>query len=34
VDEYWKSIEHGVTVKRTHTMPGGGGVTTILQTIE
>ena len=34
VDEYWKSIEHGVTVKRTHTMPGGVVVTTILQTIE
>jgi len=34
VDEYWKSIEHGVTVKRTHTMPGVVVVTTILRTIE
>jgi len=34
VDEYWKSIEHGVTVRRTHTLPGGVVVTTILQTIE
>lgn len=34
VDEYWKSIEHGVTVKRTHTLPGGVVVTTILQAIK
>jgi hypothetical protein len=34
VDEYWKSIEHGVTVKRNHTMPGGVVVTTILQRIK
>lgn len=33
VDEYWKSIEHGVTVKRVHTMPGGG-VTAVLQAIK
>lgn len=33
VDEYWKSTEHGVTVKRVHTMPGGG-VTAILQAIK
>ena len=33
VDEYWKLIEHGVTVKRVHTMPGGG-VTAILQAIK
>jgi hypothetical protein len=34
VDEYWKSIEHGVTVKRNHTMPGGVVVTAILQVIK
>ena len=34
VDEYWKSIEHGVTVKRTHTLPGVVVVTTILQAIK
>ena len=34
VDEYWKSIEHGVTVKRTHTLPGVGLVTTILQAVK
>ena len=33
VDEYWKSIEHGVTVKRVHTFPGGG-VTATLQAIK
>ena len=33
VDEYWKSIEHGVMVKRVHTFPGGG-VTATLQAIK
>jgi hypothetical protein len=33
-DEYWKSTEHGVTVKRTHTMPGGVVVTATLHTIK
>lgn len=32
VDEYWKSIEHGVTIKRVHTMPGRA-VTAILHAI-
>ena len=33
VDEYWKSIEHGVTVKRIHTYPGGS-VTATPQSIK
>ncbi len=33
VDEYWKSIERGVMVKRVHTFPDGG-VTATLQAIK
>lgn len=33
VDEYWKSIAHGVMVKRTHTLPGGLVATATLEAI-
>jgi hypothetical protein len=30
VDEFWKSIEHGVTVKRNSRQPGGIAVETLI----
>lgn len=29
-DEFWKSLEHGVTVKRTGTQPGGSSAETLI----
>jgi hypothetical protein len=32
VDEYWRSIEHGVVVKHTSTLPGGAATEVLVWT--